>query len=149
LADEAREVRAASARALSRLSFERADAYVRLIQTLDKATLGEVARACIKAGLTAQAVNRLASDDRRQAYESFSLLSLVIKGGEQSPVLDAVENHHDLNVRLAAVRLLGTTQQPESLDQLHKLAALGSVPEEVRSAILGIVRQNEYEAVEA
>jgi HEAT repeat protein len=65
LADEAREVRAAAARALSRLSFDRADAYVRLAETADARTLREVARACVKASLAAQAVARLTSEGRR------------------------------------------------------------------------------------
>ena len=66
--DEAREVRAAAARALSRLSFDRADAYVRVLESTDMQTLRDVAQACVKAGLAAQAISRLASEDRRQAY---------------------------------------------------------------------------------
>jgi len=36
LSDETREVRAAAARSLSRLSFDRADAYVRVIESGDE-----------------------------------------------------------------------------------------------------------------
>ncbi|MCA1591467.1 MAG: HEAT repeat domain-containing protein [Acidobacteria bacterium] len=147
MADDAREVRAASARALSRLSFERADAYVRVIQTSDTATLREVAHACVKTGLAAQAVNRLANEDRRQAYESFSLLSLVLKAGEAGPVLDAVENHRDLNVQLAAIRLLGLSQLPEALQQLRRLAENRGIPEKVRAAIVEAVVQVETQPV--
>ncbi|MDQ5839099.1 MAG: HEAT repeat domain-containing protein, partial [Acidobacteriota bacterium] len=101
LADDAREVRAAAARALSRLSFDRADAYVRVMESADAEALAEVAKACVKAGLAAQAINRLASEDRRQAYEAFSLLSLCAKAGETQPILDTVECHRDIEVRLA------------------------------------------------
>src|SRR5215212_6719907 len=48
LADEAREVRAAAARALSRLSFERAEAYVRVAETAGSRALRDVAHACAK-----------------------------------------------------------------------------------------------------
>ena len=137
--DEAREVRAAAARALSRLSFDRADAYVRVIETSDDETLRSVAQACIKAGLAAQAIERLASADRRQAYEAFSLLSLVAKAGETQPILEAVEGHPDINVRLTAIRLLGLMYQPELVQQLRQVAVRGGVPEKVRTAILEAV----------
>jgi HEAT repeat protein len=135
MADDAREVRAASARALSRLSFDRADAYVRVIEHADGETLGEVARACVKSGLVAQAINRLASQDRRQAYEAFSLLSLAVKAGEAEPLLDAIECHRDIEVRLAAVRLLGLMYEPELASKLQRIGENGGVPEKVRVAI--------------
>src|SRR2546421_7208518 len=53
LADDSREVRAAAARTLSGLHFDRADAYVRVMETADVETLQSVARACIKTGIIA------------------------------------------------------------------------------------------------
>jgi len=141
LADEAREVRAAAARALSRLSFDRADAYVRVLESADGWALAEVAGACVKAGLAAQAINRLASDDRRQAYEAFSLLSLCAKAGETRPILDTVECHRDIEVRLACIRLLGLSNQPELGEQLLLIAGNGGVPERVRRAIIETVER--------
>ncbi|HKQ99886.1 MAG TPA: HEAT repeat domain-containing protein, partial [Pyrinomonadaceae bacterium] len=111
-ADEAREVRAAAARSLSRMSLDRAEGYVRLIETAEPETLAKVAVACSKAGMVAQAVERLISEDRRLAYEAFSLLSLLAKANETEPLLDAITNHPEENVRLALIRLLGTTGQP-------------------------------------
>jgi HEAT repeat protein len=139
LADEAREVRAAAARALSRLSFDRADAYIRVIESADAKTLRAVARACTKAGLASQAISRLASEDRRQAYEAFSLLSLCVKAGEVQSILDTVECHRDLEVRLACVNLLATSPKPETCEQLVRIAGNGGVPEKVRRAILETV----------
>lgn len=138
-ADEAREVRAAAARSLSRLNFDRADAYVRVIETADPETLGCVARACIKAGMVSQAIDRLASEDRRQAYEAFSLLSVLAKSHENGLILEAIERHSDINVRLAAVRLLGLAGQPEVVQQLRQLAVRDSVPDKVRTALLDVV----------
>jgi HEAT repeat protein len=139
LADEAREVRAAAARALSRLSFDRADAYVRVIESTDSKTLRGVARACMKAGLASQAISRLASEDRRQAYEAFSLLSLCVKAGEVQSILDTVECHRDIEVRLACINLLATSPRPEICEQLVRIAGNGGVPEKVRRAILETV----------
>ncbi|MGB7923124.1 MAG: HEAT repeat domain-containing protein, partial [Pyrinomonadaceae bacterium] len=138
-ADEAREVRAAAARALSRLNFDRADAYVRVMETANADTLREVACACIKAGMASQAIDRLASEDRRQAYEAFSLLSLLAKSNQVGPILEAIDHHKDLDVRLAAVRLLGLAGQPEIVPQLRQLTVRDGVPEKVRMTLLEVV----------
>jgi HEAT repeat protein len=138
-ADEAREVRAAAARALSHLSFDRADAYVRLIEMSGPDKLREVAQACIKGGMAAQAIERLASTDRRQAYESFALLSLLAKCNETEPILDAITKHTDYNVRLSAVRLLGLSGQPEVVQQIRHLAVKDGLPEKLRTALLEVV----------
>jgi HEAT repeat protein len=141
LADDAREVRAAAARALSRLSFDRADAYVRVMESASDEELAEVAKACVKAGLAAQAINRLASEDRRQAYEAFSLLSLCAKAGETRPILDTVECHRDIEVRLACIRLLGLSNQPQLGERLLQIAGNGGVPERVRRTIVETVER--------
>jgi HEAT repeat protein len=141
LADEAREVRAAAARALSRLSFERADSYVRLAEAADPRTLRDVARACVKAGLAAQAVGRLTSEDRRQAYEAFSLLSLCARGCEVEPILEAVESHRDLDTRLTCVQLLDGAASPEVCTRLRKVAGDASAPDSLRSSVRDAVER--------
>ncbi|HYH87082.1 MAG TPA: hypothetical protein VEX60_16640, partial [Pyrinomonadaceae bacterium] len=143
LADEAREVRAAAARAVSRLSFDRADAYVRVIESTDEQTLRDVAKACVKAGLAAQAISRLASEDRRQAYEAFSLLSLVAKAGETEPIFDTIECNRDIEVRLACIRLLDLESQPQLRERLLRIAENGGVPEKVRRTIVETVKRIE------
>lgn len=135
-ADEAREVRAAAARALSRLNFDRADAYVRVYEAADADTLRQVANACIKAGMASQAIDRLVSDDRRQAYEAFSLLSLLAKSGETAPLVEAIEGHKDAHIQLAAARLLSVVAEPASATQLRRLVVRDNVPQRVRDALL-------------
>ena len=143
MADEAREVRAAAARALSRLSFDRADAYVRVSETADAETLRHLASACVGAGLANQALSRLASEDRRQAYEAFSLLSLVAKGGQSDLILRVVEEHKDLSVRLAASRLLGLMGNAELDARLRRIALGANAPEKLRTAILEAIYRGE------
>ena len=135
MADSAREVRAAAARALSGLSFDRAEAYIRVFETADARTLSEVARACVSAGLAGQAINRLASEDRRQSYEAYSLLSLVVKAGEVQPLVDAIECHRDTDVRLACVGLLGQAREAGLADCFQHLSESREVPERVRAAL--------------
>jgi HEAT repeat protein len=137
--DEAREVRAAAARSLSRMNFDRGEAYVRLIETAEVETLRKVAQSCTKAGMVTQAIDRLISEDRRLAYEAFSLLSLLVKSGETQPLADAIGSHAEVNVRLALVRLIGTSSHPEAATMLRHLAVREGLPEKVRSALLEIV----------
>ena len=138
-ADEAREVRAAAARSLSRMNFDRGEAYVRLIETAQAETLRKVAQSCTKAGMVTQAIDRLISEDRRLAYEAFSLLSLLAKSGETQPLADAISSHPEVNVRLALVRLIGTSSHPEAATMLRHLAVREGLPEKVRSALLEVV----------
>lgn len=140
-ADESREVRAAAARSLSRMNFDRAEGFVRMIDTADAETLRKVAQACTKAGMVAQAIDRLISEDRRLAYESFSLLSLLVKSGETEPLADAITNHPEVNVRLGVIRLLGSTTNPEVATLLRHLVVREGLPEKVRSALMEVVYQ--------
>ncbi|HLL77481.1 MAG TPA: HEAT repeat domain-containing protein, partial [Pyrinomonadaceae bacterium] len=148
MADEAREVRAAAARALSRLNFDRADAYVRVLETSDEETLRRLSDACVTAGLARQALHRLASDDRRQAYEAFSLLSLVARGGGVSLILDAVESHKDLNARIAAARLLALQGEQHATERLRLVASNPHTPERLRAAIGEVVTRGEQRTAE-
>lgn len=139
VADESREVRAAAARSLNGLSFDRADAYVRVIETESDETLGQVAQACIKAGMVAQAIDRLASNDRRQAYEAFSLVSLLAKANETQLIFEAIENHKDNDVRICAVRVLGLSGQASLVEGLRQLAGRDDIHEAVRGCILEVI----------
>jgi HEAT repeat protein len=120
MADESREVRAAAARSLSRLSFDRADAYIRVTQTDDADSLRDVADACVKAGIAAQGMDRISSGDH-QAYEAMSVVSLLLKANKFEPLLDVIANHPNLVVRLIATHLLGLTGQPSLVEPLQQL----------------------------
>jgi hypothetical protein len=141
LADESREVRAAAARAYSSVNFDRADAAARLVETADHETLEDLAQACVKSGLAAQSVSRLSSDDRRQAYEAFSLLTLVVRGGQTDPILEAVASHSDPSVQMAAARLACLSDEPRLLSMLRELALRGGLPEDVCAVILEAVEE--------
>lgn len=148
LADEAREVRAAAARGISRLSFDRADAYVRLSETESAADLQKVAQAFDQAGFTTQMIDRLAHEDRRQSYEAFALLSLCAKAGECGKLLSAIESHANQNVRLAAVRVLSLAEQTACAATLRQLAVREGMPEEVRAQILEAIYKLDQATVE-
>lgn len=139
LADEARIVQAAAARTLTSLHFDRADAYVRVMETAPPEMLHQVAQACIKTGIAAQAVDRLASEDRHQAYEAFSLLSLLARANETAPIINVIENHPDEEARLCAVRVINLAPQPSIAPKLREIVALEGMPENVRTAVLEVL----------
>lgn len=139
LSDETREVRAAAARTLTGLHFDRAEAYVRVMEKAEPETLRDVARACIKIGIVSQTADRLASEDRRQAYEAFSLFSLLAKANETDPILDTIRSHKDIEVRLCAVRVLSVAGEPDVAPKLRELVALEGMPEKVRTAMLEVL----------
>jgi hypothetical protein len=98
-----------------------------------------VANACIKAGMVGQAIDRMISEDRRLAYESFSLVSLLAKANETEPLMEAIANHPEVSVRLALIRLLGNTGQPEIATELRHMAVREGLPEKVSSALMEVV----------
>src|SRR5439155_14462507 len=136
LSDESRIVRAAAARTLTSLHFDRAEAYVRVMETADADMLHRVAQACVTTRIVAQAVDRLASEDRRQAFEAFSLFSLLARAEKIEPIIDAIENHRDDEVRLCAVRVLNVAGQPSLAPRLRDVVGRVDIPESVRTAVL-------------
>ena len=139
LANDTREVRAAAARALSGLHFDRAQAYARVERTADPETLHKLARACVKTGIATQVADRLGSEDRRQAYEAFSLFSLLTKAGELEPVFDVIENHRDLRARQAAIRVLNTFATADAVPKLRDVVGIPGMPEDVRTSLLEVL----------
>jgi HEAT repeat protein len=139
LADEARIVQAAAARTLTSLHFERGDAYVRVMETASPEMMRDVARACIKTGIVGQAVERLASEDRYQAFEAFSLFSLLARADETEPIFDVIENHRDEEARLCAVRVLHLAGKSSHAPKLRDIVAHDGMPENVRTAILELL----------
>ena len=139
LADESRIVRAAAARTLTSLHFDRADAYVRVTESAEPEMLHKVAKASVQTGIAAQAVDRLISEDRRQAYEAFSLFSLLARAQEIEPILDVIRKHKDEEVRLCAIRVLNLSPDASLSPQLRDIVGSNGVPENVRTAVLELL----------
>jgi len=146
LADETREVRAAAARTLSSLHFDRTIAYRRVIETADEQTLQEFAQACVKTGIVSQSVDRLASEDRRQAHEAFTLLSVLAKAGELQPIVEVIQNHRDVEGSLAAVRVLSMSGRADAAAKLRELVDAEGISEDVRTSILEVLYKLDNEA---
>lgn len=120
-ADPTREVRAAAARSLSRLSFDRANAWARITESGEEGRMRQSARAALEGGFVERSFERLVHPDRKYAYEAFVLLALMIKAGEVTPVFEALKNHPDANVKRAILHLIRVLKNHNALDGLYGL----------------------------
>lgn len=134
-ADPTREVRAAAARGLFRLSFDRADAWTRIAETGDEFRMRQAALSAKEADLLKRSFDRLVHPDHKIAYEAVALLSLMIRAGETGEIFEAVETHHDSNVKLALVHVIGLTKDEETLSNLYELLEKTTLSKELKEKI--------------
>lgn len=120
-ADPTREVRAAAARGLTRLSFDRTDAWTRLLETSEKGRMRQIARAAIEGGFVERSFDRLIHRDKKYAYEAFVLLALIIKSSDVEVLMEALRNHKDPKVRLAILHVFKVIKNAEGLSSLYSL----------------------------
>lgn len=139
--DPAEEVRNAAARAIYELNEDRADSFTRVLRESPVERRRQVGAALAGSGLADEAIGNLTGESRDKTYDAFSLLFLMAKAGEVAPLIRAIESHHDNEVRLAVVKLLALSGQQEILPSFRRLAVRGSLPAEVRSAVMEAIYQ--------
>lgn len=140
-ADPTREVRAAAARGLFRLSFDRADAWTRFAETNDEFKMRSTARAAIEADLVKRSFERLVHTDFKSVYEAFTLVALLLKAGETAEVFEAMTSHRDMNVRKAILHIIKITKEPNALDGLYSLLEKDSLSEELQKEVDEIIQE--------
>lgn len=131
-ADPTREVRAAAARAFSRLTFDRADAWVRIIETNEPGRMIHASRAAIEGGFVERSFDRLTHRDKKLAYEAFALVALLIKAGEVQQILDTLNTYRDLQVKRAIVHVLSVVKNETAISILTNLIENKETPEDLR-----------------
>jgi HEAT repeat protein len=139
--DEAKEVRGAAARALYELRPDRADSFTRALREASPERRRQIGAAISASGLASESISQLTGESREKTYEAFSLLFLMAKAGEVQPLIRAIEGHPNNEVRLAVVKLLALSGQKEILPAFRRLAVRGSLPTEVRSAVMEAIYQ--------
>lgn len=139
--DESRDVRSAAARALHELRADRAESFTRALREATPERRREIGAAIATSGLAGESISQLTGESRERTYEAFSLLFLMAKAGEVQPLLRAIEGHPNNEVRLAVVKLLALSGQKEVLPAFRRLAVRGSLPTEVRSAVMEAIYQ--------
>lgn len=124
-ADPTREVRAAAARGLFRLSFDRAEAWKRIINTDDKFRISMAAKAAIESDILSKSIDRLIHQDMKIAYETFALVALVLKAGETQPIIDAFRSTKDDRIRLALLHVAAVVAEPDSIEAFKAVGEEG------------------------
>jgi HEAT repeat protein len=139
--DSSQEVRNAAARALYELRADRAESFTRALREATPERRREIGVAISGSGLAGESISQLTGESREKTYEAFSLLFLMAKAGEVQPLVRAIEAHPSSEVRLAVVKLLALSGQKEILPAFRRLAVRGSLPTEVRSAVMEAIYQ--------
>jgi HEAT repeat protein len=134
--DSSTEVRNAAARALSDLGNDRAASYTKALREAQPDRRGRICAAFASSGLASEAINCLAGESREVSYDAFTILFLMAKAGEVRPLIETIENHADLAVRLAVIKLLAFSHHADVVTAFRRLAVRGSLPSEVRSALM-------------
>lgn len=120
-ADPTREVRAAAARGLSRLSFDRADAWLRIAETGEEGRMRQAARAAIEGGFVERIFDRLVHRDQKQAFESVALLALLIKADETAPIFQKLDDDKNPQLQKAILHVIKITNHENALSGLYAM----------------------------
>jgi hypothetical protein len=135
------DVREAAARALYELQPDRAASFTRALREGSPERRRKIGAALASSGLAGSAITNLTGESRDKTYDAFSLLFLMAKAGEVQPLMGAIEDHPNVEVRLAVVKLLALSGQSEIVPAFRRLAVRGSLPSEVRSAVMEAIYQ--------
>lgn len=139
--DQSAEVRNAAARSLFDWQEDRAAAFTRALREATPERRRKIGSAIATSGLANEAIRNLTGESRDKTYDAFSLLFLMSKAGETQPLMRAIEEHPNIEVRLAVVKLLALSGQPDILPAFRRMAVRGSLPPEVRSAVMEAIYQ--------
>ncbi len=134
-ADPTREVRASAARALSKLSFDRSQAWTRIVESGDVARMRHAARAAIEGDLVTRSFDRLVHTDRKVAYDAFAVTTLLIRAGETEPINKAIASHKDEMVKLALLHVIGCLRDETTEEWLQDLAQKDDLPPNVGARV--------------
>ena len=147
--DQSADVRNAAARALYDLQSNRAATLTRALREGTPERSRKIGQALAASGLASEAVGNLTGESREKTYDAFSLLFLMAKAGEVQFLMRAIEDYPNLEVRIAVVKLLALSGQPEIVPAFRHLAARGSLPSEVRSVLMEAIYQISSQARES
>jgi HEAT repeat protein len=139
--DEAAEVQNAAARSLYELQADRAASFTRALREGSPERRRRIGAALASSGLASEAIGNLTGESREKTYDAFSLLFLMAKAGEVQPLMRAIEDYPNIEARLAVVKLLALSGQSEIVPAFRRLAVRGSLPSEVRSAVMEAIYQ--------
>jgi hypothetical protein len=100
-----------------------------------------IGAALADSGLLFEAIDDLMAENHERCYGAFSLLFLVAKAGVVQPLISVIENHPNMELRLAVIRLLATSKEIQVVSALQGIANNPTLPSDLRSATLKAITQ--------
>jgi hypothetical protein len=100
-----------------------------------------IGTALADSGLLFEAIDDLTAENHERCYGAFSLLFLVAKAGVVQPLISVIENHPNMELRLAVIRLLASSKEMQVVSALQGIANNATLPPELRSATLKAISQ--------
>ena len=105
--DHSPQVRNAAARALRKLDPSRTvDLFNRALEEGSEGRRRNIGAAIADSGLAAEAIDKLVGDSREDTYNALLILFAMAKTGEVQPLIQAIENHENVEVCRAVIKLL-------------------------------------------
>ena len=124
--DQSSQVRNAAALALRSLEPTRVvDSFNRALEDSSAERRANIGSAIAGSGLASEAVNNLASDSREDTYNALSILFVMAKAGEIKPLVQAIEEHENDEVRRAVIKLLTLSGHSAAGDAALQRRVLG------------------------
>ncbi|MEP6717567.1 MAG: HEAT repeat domain-containing protein [bacterium] len=124
--DSSTHVRNAAARALLKLEPGRTvDLFNRALEEGSGERRRNIGGAIAASGVAAEAIDNLVGESREETYNSLSILFVMAKAGEVKPLVKAIEEHENDEVRRAVVKLLNLSGQAEIADAALQRHVLG------------------------
>src|SRR5258705_8085918 len=140
--DPAAEVRNAAVRALYDLDPDRAASLFNVaLREGSMESRRRIGAALADSGLIDEAINNLMAENHENCYGAFSLLFLVANAGEVQPLIRVIKNHPSIDLRLAVIRLLAASDEPEVLPAFRRLEGSSSLSMEVMAAVSEAINQ--------
>jgi len=135
------EARKAAVQRLLEFGNDSTDTLTRALREATPQRRRNIGEAIAASGMANEAIENLTGENRQTTYDAFSLLFLMSRAGEVAPLINAIEGHPNTETRLAAVKLLALSGQPSILPAFRLMAVRGSLPAEVRSALMEAIYQ--------
>jgi hypothetical protein len=139
--DPSPEVRNAAAKALYCLESDPASTFARALREANAQRGRQIGSSLAASGLAGDALRSLAGSSREKTHEALALLFLMAKAGEIKPLMSTIEVGQNLDIRLAVINLLALSGRAEIIPPFRRLAVRGSLPAEVRSAVMEAIYQ--------
>lgn len=130
-ADPSREVRAAGARALFRVSFSRANAWLLVCECSDRFRVTQVAKAALEADFVNRSLERLVHEDIHYVHEAVALLSLLIKAEETDDIFEYLRTGEDTNVKWAILKVFSVSAEDSVFEKLGRAVDEGAIGSDI------------------